>query len=177
MFATISRKLRDRRGMTLIELVVVMSILAILVVAALPAYRGSRDRAYLAEARQVAQEFKTLAWGYFIENATFAGLTADAIGFTAARTAPSGPTRCLRPARALRSPRPDWTGTATRDYELHFTVNEDGSVSECGNFAGLTACGGGGGDGVVVRTIGRALGGSGGASPAPPDRRLWLNPW
>jgi prepilin-type N-terminal cleavage/methylation domain-containing protein len=82
MFATISRKLRDRRGMTLIELVVVMSILAILVVAALPAYRGSRDRAYLAEARQVAQEFKTLAWGYFIENATFDGLTDTAIGFT-----------------------------------------------------------------------------------------------
>jgi prepilin-type N-terminal cleavage/methylation domain-containing protein len=149
MFATISRKLRDRRGMTLIELVVVMSILAILVVAALPAYRGSRDRAYLAEARQVAQEFKTLAWGYFIENATFDGLDANAIGFTA----PNSTFWTYAVAEADRSASltaTGRTGTATEGYSYTFTVDEDGSVSECSSpaFAGLTACGGGGdGDG------------------------------
>jgi prepilin-type N-terminal cleavage/methylation domain-containing protein len=148
MFATISRKLRDRRGMTLIELVVVMSILAILVVAALPAYQGSRDRAYLAEARQVAQEFKTLAWGYFIENATFDGLTDTAIGFTP----PNSPFWTYTVSEADRSASltaTGRTGTATGGYSYTFTVNDDGSVSECSNpaFAGLTACGGGDGDG------------------------------
>ena len=143
MFATISRKLRDRRGMTLIELVVVMSILAILVVAALPAYRGSRDRAYLAEARQVAQEFKTLAWGYFIENATFDGLTAAAIGFQAPTssfwtyTVAEADTSASITAAGLAN-------TATAGYNYTFTVSNNGSVSECGNFAGLTACAGGG---------------------------------
>jgi prepilin-type N-terminal cleavage/methylation domain-containing protein len=139
MFATISRKLRDRRGMTLIELVVVMSILAILVVAALPAYRGSRDRAYLSEARQVAQEFKTLAWGYFIENATFDGLTDTAIGFQA----PNSNFWTYAVAEADTSASltaTGQTGTATDGYSYTFTVNNDGSVSECGNFAGLTAC-------------------------------------
>jgi prepilin-type N-terminal cleavage/methylation domain-containing protein len=145
MFATISRKLRDRRGMTLIELVVVMSILAILVVAALPAYRGSRDRAYLAEARQVAQEFKTLAWGYFIENATFDGLDANEIGFTPPSsnfwtyTVSEADTSASITAAGLAN-------TATAGYSYTFTVNNNGSVSECGNFAGLPACGGGGDD-------------------------------
>mgnify|MGYP000632458384 CR=1 FL=1 len=146
MFAHISRAARDRRGLTLIELVVVMSILAILVVAALPAYRGSRDRAYLAEARQVAQEFKTLAWGYFIENATFDGLTDTAIGFTA----PNSNFWSYAVAEADTNASLTATGlanTATDGYSYTFTVNDDGSVTECGNFAGLTACAGGDGGG------------------------------
>lgn len=139
MYRKINSLLRTERGMTLIELVVVMSILAILVVAALPAYRGSRERAYLAEARQVAQEFKTLAWGFYIENGTFDGLTGTAIGFQA----PNSNFWTYAVAEADTSASITATGvanTATDGLSYTMTVANDGSVSECGNFAGLTAC-------------------------------------
>lgn len=139
MYHKFNSMLRSQRGMTLIELVVVMSILAILVVAALPAYQGSRERAYLAEARQVAQEFKTLAWGYFIENATFDGLTDTAIGFSA----PTSQFWTYAVSEADTSASITATGqqnTATDGLSYTMTVANDGSVQECGNFAGLTAC-------------------------------------
>lgn len=136
-------KMHNAKGFSLIELVVVMSILAILVVAALPTYRGSRDRAYLAEARGTAQEFKTLAWGYNIENATFDGLDAAKIGLDVPvsrvwdySVAEGDTTADLLAAGKV--------GTPVDGITYRFRVMQDGSVTENagdgegGGFAGLS---------------------------------------
>ncbi len=139
MYGYFVRALHDKRGFTLIELVVVMAIVAILVVAALPSYRGSRERAYLAEPRQVGQEFKTLAWGYFIERATFAGLTADAIGLNLPNSnywqyavSENGTSASLNATGR--------TGTAIAGRTYRLTINNTGAVTECGDLGGLPAC-------------------------------------
>jgi prepilin-type N-terminal cleavage/methylation domain-containing protein len=65
-----------RKGFTLIELVVVLAILGILLALAIPRYLGSRRNAFVAEADNVLQELKSLAWGYYNQYGTFVGLTA-----------------------------------------------------------------------------------------------------
>jgi prepilin-type N-terminal cleavage/methylation domain-containing protein len=58
----------DRKGFTLIELIVVLAILAILAAIALPNYMAIKCRACEAEAKEVLGEIRKLAWGYYIEN-------------------------------------------------------------------------------------------------------------
>jgi type IV pilus assembly protein PilA len=57
----------DRKGFTLIELIVVLAILAILAAIALPNYMAIRCKACEAEAKEVLGEIRKLAWGYYIE--------------------------------------------------------------------------------------------------------------
>jgi type IV pilus assembly protein PilA len=64
---------KDQRGFTLIELIMVIVILAILLALALPAYLGTRRRAYLAEANQHLQEMRTHAWLRYVEVGSFTG--------------------------------------------------------------------------------------------------------
>jgi prepilin-type N-terminal cleavage/methylation domain-containing protein len=64
---------KDQRGFTLIELIMVIVILAILLALALPAYLGTRRRAYMPEAQQHLQEMRTQAWLFYVERGTFAG--------------------------------------------------------------------------------------------------------
>jgi len=52
----------------------VLVILGILLALALPAYLGTRRKAYLAEADQNLQEMRTQAWTFFLERNTFAGV-------------------------------------------------------------------------------------------------------
>jgi type IV pilus assembly protein PilA len=58
----------NRKGFTLIELIVVLAILAILAAIALPNYMAIRCKACEAEAKEVLGEIRKLAWGYYIEN-------------------------------------------------------------------------------------------------------------
>jgi len=138
---SILRKARKSGGFTLIELVVVLAILAILVAVALPTYRGSREKAYLAEARNAATEWKTLAWSYFIEHSNFSGADFNSIGYSA----PNSPVWDY--AMSVATTNDSATLTATGDaagpipgkiYKL--TIDNTGAVSECGDLAGLTAC-------------------------------------
>jgi type IV pilus assembly protein PilE len=69
---------KDQRGFTLIELIMVIVILAILLALALPAYLGTRRRAYLPEAQQNLQEMRTQAWLWHVERGTFTGFSAAA---------------------------------------------------------------------------------------------------
>jgi len=66
---------RWRRGHTLLQLAAVMAILALLVLAAMPAYRESRIRGYLAEARQIAREWAHLARAWYLEKGSWQGAT------------------------------------------------------------------------------------------------------
>src|SRR5207302_5639605 len=53
---------RSQRGLTLMELVVVLSIIAVLVALALPRYIIPRKNAYKMEAVNILQELKTMEW-------------------------------------------------------------------------------------------------------------------
>jgi type II secretory pathway pseudopilin PulG len=72
---------RWRRGHTLLQLAAAMAILALLVLAAMPAYRESRIRGYLAEARQVAREWAHLARAWYLEKGSWQGASDQAIGW------------------------------------------------------------------------------------------------
>jgi prepilin-type N-terminal cleavage/methylation domain-containing protein len=78
MLERIWKARRDERGFTLIELIMVLVILAILLALALPAYLGTRRKAYLAEADQNLQEMRTQAWLHYVEHGTFSGFTLTA---------------------------------------------------------------------------------------------------
>src|SRR5437660_761345 len=54
-----------QHGFTLMELVVVLSIIGMLVALALPRYIIPRRNAYKAEALNLLQEVKTMEWGYY----------------------------------------------------------------------------------------------------------------
>jgi len=55
----------ERRGFTLIELVVVLAILAVIISLAIPRYLAARKRAYKSEADNILQETKSLEWSYY----------------------------------------------------------------------------------------------------------------
>jgi len=74
-------RFRWRRGHTLLQLVAALAIVAVLVLAALPAYRESRMRGYMAEARQIAREWAHLARAWYLERGSWAGASDQAIGW------------------------------------------------------------------------------------------------
>ena len=75
MLERIWKARRDERGFTLIELIMVLVILGILLALALPAYLGTRKKAYIAEADQNLQEMRTAAWLRYVETGSFAAGT------------------------------------------------------------------------------------------------------
>jgi prepilin-type N-terminal cleavage/methylation domain-containing protein len=58
-------KHREERGLTLLELVLVLGILSILIALAVPRYLSARKKAYRTEANDLLQEAKTLEWVYY----------------------------------------------------------------------------------------------------------------
>ncbi len=83
----IRRVLRGTRGFTLIEIAIVVAIIGILLLIALPLFTGARVRAYVAEARQLSSEWKSLTWACLIEKSFNQSRcdTATMIGWTPAQ--------------------------------------------------------------------------------------------
>lgn len=66
---------RSASGFTLLELVVVLSIIGILLVLAVPRYLGGRREALVAEADSALAELKTLGWAHYALVDSWVGLT------------------------------------------------------------------------------------------------------
>lgn len=58
---------RGERGFTLIEIAVVIAIIGLLIAIALPSFLGARQRAFSAEVRQIASEWKALEFSCLVE--------------------------------------------------------------------------------------------------------------
>jgi type IV pilus assembly protein PilA len=71
----LNRLVRDERGFTLLELLIVAIILVILTALAVPAYLQFRDNAYKATAKQNAKDLAVASGLYYESNSTYAGMT------------------------------------------------------------------------------------------------------
>jgi prepilin-type N-terminal cleavage/methylation domain-containing protein len=109
-----SAVLRDERGMTLVELIIVMILVAILILIAVSAYRGYRDRANNAAAREKIYNILPAVSGYFVDHEsyvgmTIAGLKADYDGginvadYSLGSVAPSDTSYCIQSSSGDRT--------------------------------------------------------------------------
>jgi prepilin-type N-terminal cleavage/methylation domain-containing protein len=83
------RKKRERRGFTLIELMVVILIVGILAAVAVPILRGKIDQAKWSEAAATAGAIRTSVRAYYAENPT-AAVALAGTALTDATAAPLG---------------------------------------------------------------------------------------
>lgn len=67
----------DKRGVTLIELIIVVAIIGILAVIAVPAYLGQQTRAARTEAFTNLQNLRLLEEQFFAENGAYTATAAD----------------------------------------------------------------------------------------------------
>lgn len=83
MYAMLRKSMKDERGFTLIELVVVLAILGLLIAIALPSYYQARQTAARDEARVFGQEWRTLDWVCYLSAGVTGTCNSDsAIGFS-----------------------------------------------------------------------------------------------
>jgi prepilin-type N-terminal cleavage/methylation domain-containing protein len=82
------RNLRNRKGFTLIELMIVVVIIGILAAIAIPKFNNASARAKEKEADGILKQFYTLQQTYFAEKGSFAD--SDAALQTVGWAAPTG---------------------------------------------------------------------------------------
>ena len=79
MLSHLSRSAARENGFTLVELLVVMAILGILVAIAVPSFLAYRGRAADSAAMTNIRATLPSAEAYFLDNGTYAGMTAGAL--------------------------------------------------------------------------------------------------
>ena len=111
------RRLHNRRGFTLIELMIVVVIIGILAALAIPKFIKVTGKAKVSEAKTILKEIFTLEKAYFNEHDAYVafvnGAACDAIGFDL----PEGTSRFLYKVECTDSTA-DFTATATEAVDV-----------------------------------------------------------
>jgi len=129
-------------GLTIIEITVVLAILAILLMLSVPRYLAFRKDALVAEADENLGELKTLAWGYYLQHSTWAGITSTNFASAFNFHPPDDLVGCWDYDLAA-------DGTAT---QIQLRATGDGTPVKCLLVSGTTVTLTLNGDGSSVRT-------------------------
>ena len=75
-------KMKDQKGFTLIELMIVIAIIGILAAIAIPQFSAYRKRSYDSSAQSDLRNAATAQEAYYVDNSTYCNDTATLIGPT-----------------------------------------------------------------------------------------------
>ena len=73
-------KMKNQKGFTLIELMIVIAIIGILAAIAIPQFSAYRKRSYNSAAQSDLKNATTAQEAYFVDNQTYASAITDLIG-------------------------------------------------------------------------------------------------
>jgi type IV pilus assembly protein PilA len=73
-------KMKNQKGFTLIELMIVIAIIGILAAIAIPQFSAYRRRSYNASANADLRNAATAQEAYYVDKATYTNLIADLVG-------------------------------------------------------------------------------------------------
>lgn len=82
------------QGFTLIEVFVVLAVLGLMITMAMPRYLSARKHMLVAEADNVLEELRTLAWAYYLRHGTWEGIDNTNVLTTLAFTGPDDADGC-----------------------------------------------------------------------------------
>lgn len=97
---TVTNPMRRQRGVTLIELMIVVAIIGILAAVAVYMFRRSTQRAKSSEVPAMFTEFKLRQEQYHVENSTYLSTGADETDYWPPTPAGPDTPQLLQPARA-----------------------------------------------------------------------------
>ena len=106
--------MRDERGFTLVEILVVIIVISILSMLALSAFIGYRERAHDAAAQENIHRLVPSIQGYFVDHDSYSGMTIAALTtsydsainpalFSLGSAAPTQSTYCVQSSSAGRT--------------------------------------------------------------------------
>ena len=130
------RRFHNRRGFTLIELMIVVVIIGILAALAIPKFMKVTGKAKVAEAKTILKEIFTLEKAYFNEHDTYVAFVNGAESDPIAFALPEGTSRFLYKVECT-DPTADFIATATEAVDVdgdgaitgYLTMDQDGSCA------------------------------------------------